>query len=95
MDCGGATSCPRCGTGDECDDNSDCASRHCDDGSCVAPSCTDNIVNGSEADVDCGGSCSSKCEPGDDCLVPADCTEGVCSGGTCAEPTCNDDVVVK
>ena len=58
----------------------------------AVPSCTDGIKNGSETDVDCGGSCPTKCSPGRECLVPGDCTSGVCTGGICQSPTCNDGV---
>jgi hypothetical protein len=46
------------------------------------PSCTDGVKNGSETDVDCGGSCSP-CANTLDCLVAGDCASGNCSSGTC------------
>ncbi|HVU02859.1 MAG TPA: hypothetical protein VHE30_13960 [Polyangiaceae bacterium] len=56
--------------------------------SCVAPSlpdggtpppatCSDQKKNGTETDVDCGGSCK-KCGDGDLCAAGADCTSNVC-----------------
>lgn len=39
-------------------------------------SCTDNIANGDETDVDCGGSCPSPCSDGLQCLVDGDCNSG-------------------
>jgi hypothetical protein len=47
-----------------------------------APTCTDNIKNGSETDVDCGGSCP-KCGVGKQCVQAADCASGYCAGGQC------------
>ncbi len=58
-------------------------------GICVAPSCTDNVQNGTETGVDCGGSCSA-CNP--------TCTDGIqnqsetgvdCGGPNCAACTGN------
>lgn len=50
--------------------------------------CSDQIRNGDETDVDCGGSCPDKCETGDQCLVDSDCESGDCDGGslTCQGP---------
>jgi len=50
-DCGG-TNCDKCIDGYTCTSNSDCVSRDCSYGICV--SCYDGILNGQEADVDCG-----------------------------------------
>jgi hypothetical protein len=47
-----------------------------------APTCSDGIKNGSESDVDCGGSCP-RCANGRTCLSRNDCASGLCSGGTC------------
>jgi hypothetical protein len=41
------------------------------------------VKNGSETDVDCGGSCPA-CPNGDTCNVNTDCQSGNCSQGTCA-----------
>jgi hypothetical protein len=49
---------------------------------CQHPSCTDGVKNGSETDVDCGGSCGATCRhlrPQQICLVPGDCISGVCN----------------
>jgi hypothetical protein len=45
-------------------------------------SCTNRIKDGSETDVDCGGSCQP-CAPGQQCATGADCTATVCNSGTC------------
>jgi hypothetical protein len=56
----------------------------------VLPTCTDAIRNGTETDVDCGGSCG-KCGLAKACAAAADCESGTCGAGTCvAAPTCDD-----
>ena len=67
-------------------------------GTCVpAPSCTDNMMNGTETGVDCGGSCAPArtCDTGAGCTVAGDCTSGVCSGTpmTCQAASCGDGVM--
>jgi hypothetical protein len=81
--CGAA--CVACADGLSCSVADDCASRVCDPGShtCAAPSCSDQIMNGNETGVDCGGgcpscSCSNHVRDGDETDV--DC------GGSC--PPC-------
>jgi hypothetical protein len=53
------------------------------------PACDDAEKNGTETDVDCGGTCGA-CADTKGCEVPADCTSGVCATGKCAAPTCTD-----
>ena len=64
-------------------------------GMCVAPTCTDNMENGTETDVDCGGSCApgSTCDDGEGCAAGTDCDSGVCGGTTCTAAACGDGVV--
>jgi hypothetical protein len=50
------------------------------------PSCTDETRNGSETDVDCGGSCPA-CGVDRTCKQSSDCKTKVCSQGACACPT--------
>jgi len=58
-----------------------------DSGHDAAPSCTDGVRNGTETDVDCGGSCPP-CALGKSCSVAADCATGDnCVGGTCSTET--------
>ena len=57
-----------------------------------APTCTDRIKNGTEADIDCGGSCAAKCGDGKACAATKDCTSGVCTNKVCAAPACTDAV---
>ncbi|MEZ4338106.1 MAG: fibrinogen-like YCDxxxxGGGW domain-containing protein [Sandaracinaceae bacterium] len=95
VDCGGGT-CAACADGGGCTRNRDCASRVCDVASmtCVAASCTDGVLNGSETGTDCGGPDCAACPDGDPCATGSDCASGVCDGTTltCAAPTCTDGV---
>lgn len=69
----------------ECLVDADCPSEVCDNGACAAPACDDGVKNGSESDVDCGGSCSG-CEIGEACGAPSDCLSASCSAGKCVAP---------
>jgi hypothetical protein len=90
VDCGGATTCPRCGTGDSCGAGSDCQSGVCLGGICLAPTCIDGVQNGSETGVDCGGGCPSGCGFGNGCNTNPDCDTGLsCVGGICR---CNNNL---
>jgi len=55
------------------------------------PLCTDQIRNGDETDIDCGGTCG-KCEIGDSCKVDADCEDSDCKGGACTAFPCFNGV---
>jgi Cellulose binding domain len=81
VDCGGgmASGCMPCGTDKICTLGTDCQSGSCVAGKCQAVSCDDKMKNGSETDVDCGGSCATKCDVGKMCLVNADCSGNICS----------------
>lgn len=63
-------------------------------GGCVIylnPQCNDQIVNGDETDIDCGGSiCTAKCEIGGGCRTSADCEDADCVSGVCRAKQCND-----
>ncbi len=105
VDCGGS-----CSPALACDDlkkcviDADCKSGVCaDDGNgqlvCQIPACDDTVANGTETDVDCGGSCApaNLCADLLNCLVAGDCESGVCkddgSGALkCAVPACGDNV---
>jgi PA14 domain len=58
---------------------------------CRLPDCTDGAMDGSETDVDCGGSCAP-CRDGSGCASALDCRSGVCTNGRCQIPTCHDKV---
>lgn len=74
----------------ECIADGDCASEVCKDYACAPATCNDNNKNGSESDVDCGGSCQD-CATGKICKVNTDCKSGVCQSLICA-PSCTDGV---
>jgi hypothetical protein len=60
----------------------------------VYPTCGDNVVNGEETDVDCGGRICAPCNPGKRCVVTKDCLSLVCGGdGRCVAPSCADGVL--
>ncbi len=88
-DCGGPA-CPACPDGEGCKVGGDCESKACSAGTCAAPSCADQIKNGDEIDVDCGGTCP-KCGPSKACKVDEDCKSGACMNGACVS-TCTDMV---
>lgn len=55
------------------------------------PTCFDDVKDGTETDVSCGGLCAG-CSAGKMCNAGSDCDSGVCASGTCKEPTCDDGV---
>jgi hypothetical protein len=61
------------------------------DPSSIPPTCGDQLPNGDETAVDCGGSCTG-CADGADCNTDLDCQSGRCSTGRCAPPSCDDGV---
>ena len=89
VDCGG--SCPKCGDDQGCNNGSDCVSKVCTGGTCVAPTCTDTLENGAETDVDCGGPTCPKCPAEKGCGGDDDCVSGSCVGQVCAS-SCTDGV---
>jgi hypothetical protein len=91
VDCGGSTCAARCQPSEGCLATSDCDLTHpfsiiCFGGECSAH-CADGHQNGSETDIDCGGSCATidgiTCGPGNGCLVNGDCQSNVCTAGNC------------
>jgi hypothetical protein len=52
------------------------------------PLCNDQVRNGDETDVDCGGPACGRCDIGDSCHVDSDCDEGLCVKGTCEPVPC-------
>jgi len=87
IDCGGT--CGAC-AGQPCTKPSDCASHVCTGQKCAAPSCSDKLQNGTESDVDCGGTGCPKCPAPKGCWTASDCLEGKCSLGVCTTPGCTD-----
>lgn len=49
-------------------------------------SCSNGIADGTETDIDCGGSCA-KCVIGDSCAAAGDCVSGECVSEVCSAPT--------
>ncbi|MDW8244999.1 MAG: hypothetical protein RMJ84_00335 [Sandaracinaceae bacterium] len=84
IDCGGI--CPPCPNGYMCTRPTDGASGFCGGGHCMviapSPTCSDGMRNGSETDIDCGGSCPP-CADGRRCSSNSDCSSSNCSGGIC------------
>jgi LPXTG-motif cell wall-anchored protein len=100
VDCGG--SCDRCDEGLMCAKDSDCTTDYCQDGTCakkpeteegcdVKPTCTDQIRNQDETDVDCGGPCK-QCADTKRCKLDSDCANNYCFQGICRTPTCSDGI---
>ncbi|MGH9885948.1 MAG: FG-GAP repeat domain-containing protein [bacterium] len=56
------------------------------------PQCNDQIHNGDETGLDCGGPCDAKCDIGDGCRTDGDCSESMCTGGKCTPFPCNNGV---
>jgi len=57
----------------------------------VSISCSDTTQNGSETDIDCGGTCGP-CATGKHCGGNGDCSSFVCTDGVCQAPSCFDSV---
>ena len=54
------------------------------------PRCDDGLMNGTETDVDCGGSCG-QCPNGHSCLTYTDClSSSACMGQVCQPVRCVD-----
>ena len=97
VDCGG-DDCPRCGSGRYCSADSDCLSSRCSpataDGEqrlCLEPECDDEVANGRETDLDCGGACEP-CANGKQCRANEDCQSGSCRDFLCVSARCDDGV---
>jgi hypothetical protein len=105
VDCGGgpfmgAAACSPCGDGKMCKFGDDCVDKVCGlpdggttdggtTGTCQAPTCSDGVQNGTETDLDCGGSCAmaptnKTCGVDKGCLMATDCTTGFCNNNKCA-----------
>ncbi len=82
--------------GASCTDGSECKSLACNGGKCTAVVAggnpTDNIKNGDETDVDCGGQSAPKCDDGKSCNVGDDCKSGACVNGKCKAPSPDDNI---
>ncbi|WP_437834376.1 hypothetical protein [Sorangium sp. So ce1153] len=90
LNCGGE--CEPCPLGSACAASRDCAEGECIDGVCQEAGCMNDARDGSESDVDCGGSCDKKCATGQACNRASDCESSVCQEGLCVGATCTDGV---
>lgn len=90
-DCGGGM-CDPCADGDSCKAASDCQSSVCDGETlvCLAPSCEDEVRNGNEMGIDCGGGTCDGCADGTPCGAHSDCISNSCDA-TCQAATCDDE----
>ncbi|MEA2750934.1 MAG: hypothetical protein QOI41_5077 [Myxococcales bacterium] len=81
VDCGGP-SAPKCADGKDCGADGDCETGYCpaDTKKCIAPTYSDGVQNGTETDLDCGGTGmgSKPCAQGLSCKVDTDCN-GACN----------------
>jgi hypothetical protein len=95
VDCGGGT-CADCAAGKACLAPTDCVSGYCSALAklCVAGQCFDELKNGNETDIDCGGGSCADCANGKICLVGGDCTSNFCSaaGHLCVASQCLDEL---
>jgi hypothetical protein len=71
-----ATNCGVCGF--ICPDGENCFGGECSDATC-----DDEIKNGNETDVDCGGPNCNACDDGRMCLIDSDCLLNSCFEGFC------------
>lgn len=53
--------------------------------------CDNNMQDGGETDVDCGGSNTmcTRCMSGDTCMAGTDCASGFCADGVCCNELCD------
>ena len=63
------------------------AGKACSSIGCVAATCFDQVKNGDETGVDCGGACPG-CAVASACGKPSDCLSGNCIDGICCAPNC-------
>ncbi|MFM2152179.1 MAG: hypothetical protein RL199_614, partial [Pseudomonadota bacterium] len=97
IDCGGGVA-PACASGLPCGAHADCAAGYCDPVNrvCGSGTCSDQLRDGDETAVDCGGTCARdqarRCAVAAACLFASDCTSGVCTKGKCAPSTGKDGV---
>jgi plastocyanin len=98
-DCGEVCPSTPCQDGDSCTTHADCDSAFCHpiSGQCETPSCSDGVENGTESQIDCGGTTNGVVCP----ACPVACNDnwecdGVSAGGAgagiCYDGFCVDDV---
>ncbi|MFH1072393.1 MAG: hypothetical protein V1743_03110, partial [Nanoarchaeota archaeon] len=104
---GGAVKCTNCRLNTSacnfpsasCKQDADCETNSCNlqTGLCEQASCDDDIKNGDEGGIDCGGSCTKKCGIDSECESSNDCSSGWCNitetGGICSLASCEDSLL--
>jgi hypothetical protein len=95
VDCGGLH-CNPCADGKHCKVTADCVDKVCSGSPtvCQAPTCTDGVQNGTETDIDCGGTMCQPCNIGEKCVTADDCVGKICNS-TCQCPTGMLDVPIQ
>ena len=80
VDCGGATTCPRCAISKTCTAPTDCQNGSCAAGICQMTTCFDGVRDGKESDVDCGGidGLCPRCADHRRCVHAVDCASHNC-----------------
>ncbi len=88
----GGKVCNNAGACVDCTNGADCmaAGKICQAGNCVSPDCANAKKDGSETDIDCGGSECNPCGTNKICMMPSDCISVVCIGNKCQAATCMD-----
>lgn len=71
-------------------DGTTCRGGTCQSGRCTTPPCANGIKDGSESDVDCGGTCS-RCATTKRCASRNDCASALCTSSTCTACVVNED----
>jgi hypothetical protein len=99
--CGVSGVCSAKGACVECLGNGNCTdpTPTCVNSYCSAGTCQNQMPDGTETDVDCGGPTCGPCAAGQVCKVASDCTTKVCEDAfagalfkNCQLPTCADGV---
>ena len=87
--CDGGGSCVECVNDQMCNGSTKiCISNNC------TSSCSTGAKDGTETDIDCGGSCQANCGIGKGCKGNSDCISNLCTAMKCAVPgpTCFDSI---
>ena len=96
IDCGGI--CKKCLDSKSCQINNDCQSNFCNPTTkkCDSTStCSNNILDSGESDIDCGGSCTP-CFAGYSCTQNTDCQSNFCDPSTrlcISTDTCSNNIL--
>jgi hypothetical protein len=94
VDCGGGN-CVACADGKHCAVGNDCSSTVCNASTavCAPASCANNMQDGTETAVDCGGGVCNACAVGLGCNANTDCVSNACDAisKTCAASQCSDN----